>query len=195
VWDKKQRRKVPYKDSLLLKCKSYDFQIYPKYLQLKSKNNPQAVSASGVVRFELRAKPRKLKVIQNQHPLGDDIVSWITSIVQHSDYIIYEALSLMTGTGDFYSLHEIKKLIDGSTYRSETKTMMKEISTYLSQNKSGMSILEGLHIRKSELREMLNHFNMLGCSPIPVPTRGNPPCFENIIPMDMRKILLINILQ
>ena len=60
-WDSTQRRWVPYSESKLVRCGSYEFQIYPKQPQMLTRGLSGAEYAKGVVRIELRAGRKKLK--------------------------------------------------------------------------------------------------------------------------------------
>jgi len=69
-YDAKQHRKTIYPESLLLKCKSYEFQIYSKYIEMTQRNRKNPESAMGLVRIELRASIKKLRQLTKKYHMA-----------------------------------------------------------------------------------------------------------------------------
>lgn len=112
IYDEIQRREIPYKDSLLLECVSYSFEIYSKYVQMKNRKLQNPEYASGIVRIELRAGKQKLLQLAKKYELCSPESDYHTFLI-HTPYIarqeITEILCKMVGSKDFHSYSYVKE--------------------------------------------------------------------------------------
>ena len=175
VFNPSQHRMTAYNDSFLLKCNSYSFQIYSKYLQMCKKNLPGQEDAVGVVRFELRAEKSKLKQLAKKYclpsPTGD-MLGFLENTPQITKEEIPYLLSKIVGTGTLCKFSELKSELEYTTFKKKDKKLMLDISYYLSKHSSGEKLLDDLCLDYKDWRRILKKFNELGCSPIPVPSRS-----------------------
>lgn len=169
--DEKQHRYIPYKDSLLLGCKSYSFQIYPKYVQMQNHNMKNTDGATGMVRFELRAKKAKLEQLAHKYNIispKENCRQFLINAPFITRQEIPEIVSKMAGCHNFYKYHEIKSRILDSDFKTDCKTQMLDILDYLSRHSSSEDLLADLHLTQKEWKNIIKKFDQLGCSPIPI---------------------------
>lgn len=177
-----QHRKVAYKESLLLKCKSYEFQIYPKYWEMINRKISNPEEASGIVRIELRAKKDKLSRLAEKYHIPYPEHS-IEKFLIHSPAITYneipKMISKMVGQHDFCSYDSIRDKVMASRYKDSVKNKMTQISFYFARH-SNQNLLEDLEISRDKWNALLKKFDELGCSPIPVPTRYSNSTYPGV---------------
>lgn len=169
--DKKQHRYISYKDSLLLDCNSYSFQIYPKYTQMQNHNMKNADDAIGMVRFELRAKKAKLEQLAHKYHVispKENYQQFLIDAPLITKQEIPEIVSKMAGCQNFYKYQEVKSRIQDSNFKSANKTQMLDILHYLSRHSSSENLLSELHLTQKEWNQTIKRFDQLGCSPIPL---------------------------
>lgn len=169
--DKKQHRYISYKDSLLLDCKSYSFQIYPKYTQMQNHNMKNTDGAIGMVRIELRAKKAKLEQLAHKYNIispKENCRQFLINAPSITKHEIPEIVSKMAGCHNFYKYQEIKSRILDSDFKTDCKTQMLDILDYLSRHSSSEDLLADLHLTQKEWKNIIKKFDQLGCSPIPI---------------------------
>lgn len=184
--DNIQHRMVPYKDSLLLKCKSYEFQIYPKYLEMLNRKMENPEEASGIVRVELRAKGKKLSRLAEKYYIlspESSIEEFLINCPIITRKEIPQILTRMVGQHDFYPYDTIRKKIMASKYKDSVKYRMLEISLYLARH-STQNLLEDFGLSRNKWNSLLKKYNDLGCSPIPVPVRYSMPVYPGICSLE-----------
>lgn len=171
-WDSKQHRYVAYKDTLLLQCKSYSFQIYSKYLQMQSMNLSGSEYAIGTVRFELRANKSKMEQLAKKYKItspSEDYIEFLCLAPIISEYEIKRIVSNMVGSFGFYSYQYVKEQIMSSDYKESTKNKMLSIINYFSNHHANQNLLNDLDINHKDWSRILKKFNSLECSPITIP--------------------------
>lgn len=145
-WDSTQRRWVPYSESKLVRCGSYEFQIYPKQPQMLTRGLSGAEYAKGVVRIELRAGRKKLKSLHYKYAaLLNPCENWCQELMVMaglSGKIIEGMMIDMLGTGDFYPMKTILQKIDASGFYACTKQQMKRVLDYFPLHSSGEDALK-----------------------------------------------------
>ena len=187
-WDGTQRRWVPYSESKLVRCSSYEFQIYPKQPQILTRGLSGAEYAKGVVRIELRAGRKKLKSLHYKYAaLLNPCENWCQELMVMaglSGKIIEGMMIDMLGTGDFYPMKTILQKIDASGFYACTKQQMKLVLDYFPLHSSGEDALKHLGLSQKQWREVVNHFSKIGCCPIPIPTRACQPWYPGVTNWD-----------
>lgn len=187
-WDSTQRRWVPYSESKLVRCGSYEFQIYPKQPQMLTRGLSGAEYAKGVVRIELRAGRKKLKSLHYKYAaLLNPCENWCQELMVMaglSGKIIEGMMIDMLGTGDFYPMKTILQKIDASGFYACTKQQMKRVLDYFPLHSSGEDALKHLGLSQKQWREVVNHFSKIGCCPIPIPTRACQPWYPGVTNWD-----------
>ena len=178
VYDPTTNQDVSYEESWLLGCGSYSFQVYPKMLQMQKRRIPSAEAAKGIVRFELRANRTKLKALMKKHsvPAEATVADALVMLAQTvPETEIKKIAKAAVGSGDFYTLDRLKKIIDGTTYQKRVRDDRSQLSEHLSRYSGVERLLEEKLITSEEWRRQLQRFDTLGVSPIPVPARS---CFR-----------------
>lgn len=173
IYSPKEQKKIHYDDSLLLTCKSYDFQVYPKYRQMLDRNISGASSAIGVVRFELRAGRQKLNSIMGKHRVdwpGNFIDSMISLVHHAPEEEIKGYLMLSVGTGDFFTRAEVKKRILSSKFQARVQDKMLNLVDLLTRYSNIQKLFDQNLIDSIEWRKLLLRFNSIQCSPITIPS-------------------------
>lgn len=177
-----QHRKIAYKESLLLKCKSYEFQIYPKYLEMLNRKMACPDEASGIVRLELRAYQNKLSRLAEKYhiPYPEcDIAKFLTKCPVITRNEIPKIVMNMVGQHSFYSYDSIREKIIASKYKDSIKDKMLKISLYFARH-SRQNLLEDFDLPQDKWYALLKKYDALGCSPIPVPVRYSNPTYPGV---------------
>lgn len=173
ILDNSQHRYLPYKDSFLLQCKSYEFQVYLKYNQMKNISNSQNIdSARGLLRFELRAKKAKIKRFTEKYTgryATTDNLEFLNTAPLIAETEIPRIISKMVGTGTFHSYQITKKMILDEHFRPKTESLMLDILDYYSNHPKYQNLLEDLELPRDKWNRLLKNFNKINASPIPVP--------------------------
>ena len=171
-FNKTQHRFTPYTDSMLLECKSYSFEVYPKYHQMNKHKRKNADTALGICRLELRTSKSKIMQLANKYGLPSPVDN-PSAFMIHSPEItrkeIPEMISRMAGNGTFQNYNCIINKINNSTYTQHVKDCMVQIVDYFSSHKNCKNLLNNLEIKTQTWDIYLKKFNKLGCSPIPIP--------------------------
>lgn len=188
ILDKSQHRYLPYKDSFLLQCKSYEFQVYLKYNQMKNISNSQYIdSAKGLLRFELRAKKAKIKRFTEKYTgryTTTDNLEFLNTAPLIAETEIPYFISKMVGTGDFYAYQITKKMILDEHFRPKTENLMLDILDYYSNHPKYQNLLEDLELSRDKWNRLLKKFNKINASPIPVPRTYNKREYPRIYSWD-----------
>ena len=173
-FDQILKRYVSYEESWLLGCGSYSFQVYPKMTQMQNRNIPAAELAEGVVRFELRAGCSKIKSLIKKHSLPTGLTASETLVLLAQRIPEQEIKSMAkaaVGSGNFYHLKELKTMIENSKYQTRVKKKMVRLADQLSRFSSVERLFEEHLLVKEEWRLLLNRFDAIDASPIPIPAR------------------------
>ena len=126
-FNKTQRRFIPYEDSLMLECKSYAFEVYPKHRQMKICKRKGADTTVGITRLELRASKSKIKQLAVKYRLPqptENVNTFITRSPEITRKEIPDMISGMTGTGTFHTYNYIMNQIYDSNYKQHIKDKM-----------------------------------------------------------------------
>lgn len=172
IYDRIQRREIPYKDSLLLECQSYSFEVYPKYTQMKKRKLKNPECATGIVRIELRAYKQKLLQLARKYNLPSPKCDYHAFLI-HAPYIareeITKLLSKMVGSKDFYNYSYVKEKILQSDFSDiYIKCMLNTIS-YFSRRKYCGDFLNTFGLKQKDWKNIIQKFEQIGCSPITIP--------------------------
>ena len=171
-FNEKQHRYTTYKESLLLECKSYSFQAYSKYEQMINHKMAHPENASGIVRLELRASKTKLEQLAKKYGLvspKENYIQFLLSSPSITRQEIPEIISKMVGSSDFHEYQYVKKQILESSMKDSDKSMMLDIINYLSRHSSAQDLLEKFYITNKDWKKIIQKFNQIECSPIPIP--------------------------
>lgn len=183
-YDSVQKRKIPYPHSLLLQCKSYSFEIYSKYLQMQTQDLlTNAEAALGIVRIELRAGRSKLKTISNKHKrdlVSAAYVDGLKDIANIAKIEIQHIVRLMVGNCDFYPFTYVKERISNANFRNYQKELMLLVSLYFSKKHKGQDLLTKFDFSRNDWNRLLEKYNLLNCSPIPVPRSFSQSIYPGI---------------
>ncbi|MCM1190062.1 MAG: hypothetical protein NC541_12290 [bacterium] len=180
--DSLQHRKVAYKESFLLKCKSYEFQIYLKYKEMLNRKISNPEEASGIVRVELRAYGDKLSRLAEKYHIPypecsiDNFLAKCPTIAYHE---IPKMLAKMVGQRDFFPYDSVREKIIASKYKDSVKEKMLQVSFYFARH-SNQNLLEDLGLSRYDWNSLLKKYDELGCSPIPVPIRYSNPIYPGV---------------
>lgn len=172
-YDNIQHRYIPYRDSLLLECGSYSFEVYPKHIQMKNSSLLSNTKA-GIVRIELRAKRSKLKQLSKKYGmdfLSNDYVPALESAHIVTKQEITKILQKMIGNMDFYTFTFTKNKIMESTFCDSNKKLLLIVLLHFSKHRKGKEFLNTYNLSHSDWKKIIKKFNQLGCSPITVPRR------------------------
>lgn len=173
VFNQSQHRYLPYKNSFLLQCKSYDFQIYLKYNQMKKVSNSKNIdNALGLLRFELRAKKAKIKRFNEKYlkrTITFNLQEFLNAAPSIAEIEIPRIVSRMVGTGGFHDYKTTKDIILASCFRPKTESLMLGILDYFSRHPKYQNLLEDLNLSRDKWNQMLKKFNEINASPISVP--------------------------
>lgn len=182
-----QHRHTPYRDSLLLKCGSYSFQIYSKYQQMKQRFGTAPDGALGMVRIELRASKQKLGQLAKKYGVISPKTNYL-EFLSHAPSItqkeIPNVVSKMVGKHNFYRYQEIKNKIENSDFKDRDKDLMLHIMFYLSKHSSSAGFLEKFNFQNADWKKILKKFDKLECSPIPVPRTYRFPVYPGTLYWD-----------
>lgn len=171
-FDHTQHRYIPYKDSLLLECKSYSFEAYPKYRQMNILKKKNTETGLGIARLELRASKYKIQQLAKKYHLPspeDNLNAFLARSPEITRNEIPYVMSKMAGSGSFYDYSYIIDKIQHSEYTTKSKEYMTQIANYISRHKSCKNLFDETLFTRSKWNAALEKFNDLGCSPIPVP--------------------------
>lgn len=163
-----------YDESWYLGCRSYDLQVYPKYHQMKNHGLSGAENALGIVRFELRCGRQKIKSIAKKYGINMDIS--IKDVLTCFAFAapepeITNIIKASVGAGDFYTLAELKRLIELSPNQVRTKEKMLNLVQMIARYDSVQDLIDRGLLEASEWRFLLEKFDAIGISPIPIPAR------------------------
>ena len=175
TFDRATGKARPYNDSWYLTCKSYAFQVYPKYHQMMNRKMIGAENAIGIIRFEMRTNRQKLNLLKKTFHISHDHEDLISEIEQLAVTIPQEAIMrhmiASVGGGDFYTLAELKKRVQESCFQERVKAKMIHISESLSRCSNIQELLQKENLSSSEWGVLLRRFDMIMCSPISIPAR------------------------
>lgn len=183
IYDEIQRREIPYKDSLLLECGSYSFEVYSKYIQMKNRKLQNPECASGIVRIELRADKQKLQQLARKYdfPLSEQDYSFF---LIHAPYIakqeITKILSSMVGSKDFHHYSYTKDKIEHSNFRDTNIAHMLGTIAYFSRRKYSGDFIKKFNLKQEDWKKIIQKFNKIGCSPITLPDNYPEETFPGI---------------
>lgn len=172
IFSPTEQKMIHYDDSFLLSCKSYSFQVYPKYWQMLDRNISGAESALGVVRFELRAGKQKLNTILSHHAKisESEIYNKLVSSVHRAPREeIMGCVMLSVGAGDFFTRAEVKQRIINSKLQSRVQEKMLNLVDLLTRYSNVQKLFDHELISCTEWRKLLQYFDRLHCSPITIP--------------------------
>lgn len=167
-----QHRLVPYKNALLLECKSYSFEIYPKYHQMTARKMHNADNASGMVRFELRASKTKIAQLANKYEFPckkGAYMDFLTNAPDISEQEIPYIVAKMVGNGNFYSYEHVMSKIENADLKDSEKRIMVQTVKHFSRHTLQQNLLNELNITHQDWKRILKKFDKIKCSPIPVP--------------------------
>ena len=178
-----QHRYTAYKESLLLKCNSYSFQIYPKYRQMIQRYGKAPDNALGMLRLELRASKPKLEQLAKKYNIISPKIDFLQFLSQ-TPYItkkeIPKIVSKMVGHHNFYRYQKIKSKIMDSDYKDSDKDFMLHIIYYFSKHSSSENFLEEFHLQNKDWKKIIKKFDKIECSPIPIPRTYKFPVYPGV---------------
>ena len=170
--DQSQHRYIPYKDSFLLQCKSYEFQIYLKYNQMKNTCYSQNIDyALGLLRFELRAKKTKIQQLSKKYnhksrPVG--FREFLNSAPLIAQTEIPAIIAKMVGTSNFCTYQAAKEKIEEADLKYKTRKRMFYILDYYAKHTKYQNLLKDLGLSRKEWNHLLKKFNMIHTNPITI---------------------------
>lgn len=183
VFSESQHRNIPYEDSLLLECASYSFEIYPKYTQMKNQKLHGAEQALGMVRIELRADRAKILQLAKKYQINSPTENYNTFLEFAPSITNQEIpwiLSKMVGNGNFYNYSHIKKEIESSNFKESEAHLMLQITSYFLRRKYSRNLLTNFNMQHKDWMKILQKFDQINCSPIPVPSSYSLSFFPGI---------------
>ncbi len=192
-FNKTQHRFTPYADSMLLECKSYSFEVYPKYHQMKKHKRKNANTALGICRLELRTSKSKIMQLASKYSLPspvDDLAAFMIRSPEITRKEIPEMISKMAGCGTFQTYNYIITQINNSAYTPHAKDCMAYIVDYFSSHKNCKDLLNNPELKRQDWNEFLKKFNKLGCSPIPIPRTYEFSSYPGVSDWDAMQNLL-----
>ena len=173
-----QHRMITYKESFLLKCKTYSFQIYDKHKQMINRNLQNSDTAIGMIRFELRANRNKIISLCDKYNIlypDYNKMKFLKQIPQITKCEVEKLCTTMYGTGDFHNYTYVKNKILNSEYRQNTIDDMLIVLKYIAHHSSCQNIYENLHMKSNKFKRLMEKFNAIKCSPITIPASYNIP--------------------
>ena len=173
IFDTTQRRYIPYKYAILLECGDYSVEIYSKYKQMENRFPSASVEAAkGMVRIELRANIEKIfRLMQRYNFPRMNVFEFLS---EHYACRIYSEelpgiIASMVGNGNFVPYNDIIQRIEHSDFQDRTKKKMAAVCAYFSGRKYSNRFLSDSDLTHKDWKNILNKFNHIQCSPIPVP--------------------------
>lgn len=153
-------------------CDSCDLVIYDKTYQMCAEGLTEEDYEgfdSGVLRFEYRLLRDKLHKIEKQENLSTT-KKLLKYLIANSEDIMIEAFSRCFAEDRFCRLDEIERIVQKSGYQKKTKEIMLELSSRLSRGKIMDRVFDRMEADglKFDRKDVLNRFEELGISPIPL---------------------------
>ena len=123
----------------------------------------------GVLRFECRLERDKLRKVIDQEEIKKT-KQLLKHLISNSEDMMIDAFSRCFAEDDFCRLEEIERTIRASHYHNATKDIMLELSNRLSRGKIVDNVFERMEKdgRKFDRKDILDRFEELGISPIPL---------------------------
>lgn len=163
---------TPYKDPMLLECKSYSFEIYLKCHQMLERKMNVPENAKGIVRLELRASKSKIKQLSQKYNsfwYDRDNICFLKEAPDITEQEISSMMSKMIGKGCFYAYGDLIAKIKNADYKSSDIELMLQITNYFSRHQLCQNLLNDLNLTRQKWNRILKKFNKIQCSPIPIP--------------------------
>lgn len=146
--------------------------IYDKTYQMSAEGLTEVAYEDygcGVLRFECRLERDKLRKVIDQEKIKKT-KQLLKHLINNSEDMMIDAFSRCFAEDDFCRLKEIERTIRASRYHNATKDIMLELSSRLSRGKIVDNVFERMEKdgRKFDRKDILDRFEELGISPIPL---------------------------
>ena len=176
---KYERKKYKHKDKkkanrynkhyLRFHCGTHELVIYDKTYQVR--NNDLVVSyenlPEGVLRFEVHCERAYLREVEKKSGVtATDALLWL--MIQESEERITSHFARCFSDVRFARTKELERIIKRSAFKKESKDVMLQLVTRLQRTQSVDKALEKLKKDGYDTSGVLDRFDKLGVSPIPL---------------------------
>ena len=166
--DKKKANRYN-KHYLRFHCGTHELVIYDKTYQMRDnglvvgyENLPE-----GVLRFEVHCERAYLREVEKESGVtATDALLW--QLIEESEERIVKHFARCFSEVRFAQTEELERLIKYSTFRKENKEVMLQLVTRLQRTQSVDKALEKLEKDCYDTSGVLDRFDKLGVSPIPL---------------------------
>lgn len=156
---------------------------YNKFREMSEQNLPMrdVEQLNKILRIEIQCKNKKVKRLYKKYMIKD--VNGFLYLSNKIGREIFEKYSnLFCGAGDFYRLDAVKRSIEKSSFKTNTKKLMTELAEYSAKHSSLDKAVSEMSERYGDdkTQKVLKKFDELGISPVIIPRRsvikyaGNP---------------------
>lgn len=176
------------KGSSYMKSNSVILNFYNKLDQLKkhflglnkTMTNKELIEATNMLRFEIQCKRGKTDYIKRREGFGSKSIEHFLD-PSLSNKLILDYYDKSIGTGDFYSLHLARTIVDRAELQFRTKQTLLNILKLIAQARSiekarvqfmaGVDIGNGTFIKGSRkaFNDNIKKIRLLGVNPVTIP--------------------------
>ena len=163
-------------------CKSHDMVIYDKTYQITTNNLAVAYEKlpEGVLRIELHCKRDYLRSVEKEYGI-DSSLELIRLLMAQSEKRIIKNFSWWFYSGMFCQIDEIERRILASRFGDEKKAAMLELSWRMQRTQNLDKALKVMENAGADRAQLLEGFQTLGISPIPLRQDFTAPCLPGIV--------------
>lgn len=163
-------------------CGTHELVIYDKTYQLAA--NDLAVSyeklPAGVLRIEVHCRREYLRKIEKKHGI-DSTQDLIERMMGESGKRIVKLFSQCFHTGEFCQPEEIERRISASRFDPVKKAAMLTLSGRMQRMQNLDKALRAMGKEGYDTKGILNAFQSLNISPIPLRKNFSAPCLPGIV--------------
>lgn len=170
------------KHYLRFSCGTHDLVIYDKTYQITTNNLAVAYETlpEGVLRIEMHCKRDYLREVEKEYGIGNTL-ELIKELMAESEERIIKTFSWWFYTGMFCQISEIERRIHASRFENEKKESMLELSCRMQRTQNLDKALSAMKKEGTDTDGLLDAFQTLGISPIPLWQDFSAPCLPGIV--------------
>lgn len=169
VYNAVKKRTTFKNGSMTLESPAYTFEAYLKREQMIQSNynydENEILEAEGQIRFELRARYRKVYELKRKYKTISEYDFLCRSSKIAKDEITRILIGAY-GTGDFYNIDVAKDKIQNSNHTLSVKNKMIEMVDLTREKRSLTAAVEALKLTPPQRRIYFSYFNQINVSPI-----------------------------
>ena len=162
--------------------------LYDKQAQMKENHlfgtaeKKRKERSYGILRIELHLEGKKIRELTGKNKTTREQIEYLSG---RSRELLTEYTGKVFPTGDFYSLAECKKLIDGGNFKEKMRKRMRRIVEAIAEGDTFLEALDDCEedLSGKKIIKTMENFDRLGMNAVPLPKKAKPDYLPSVYRM------------